>query len=147
VQTHTRPGAFAPLAELFGHGAFDPMPGSRCCAELEQSRGVRPSADAFVDARRQLVDRVCESHRGPLDRDVASAGWDRSADCKLQQAITSQLENAAFDTLDRELRALPADDARRVAWLSTGSFSSLRLVIGSFPPNRLETIRGNPATN
>jgi hypothetical protein len=63
-------------------------------------------------------------HSGPLDAAYIYADRNRSAEQRLQRAMTNQIELATRDALDIDIRALPHADPRREAWLSTDSFSS-----------------------
>jgi hypothetical protein len=71
---------------------------------------------------------------GPLSASAADAG--RGAPEKLQKAITEQIEAVERADFHRDVMELPADDPRRVAWLSCNVISTQW--VGSWPTHALE---------
>ena len=77
-------------------------------------------ATSFLVAWQHMQGEVGDTE-GPLAQPVQAAGARQD---KLQKAITRQRERVRFQHLDVDLRALPADDVRRCAWVNLDRFST-----------------------
>ena len=113
----SRGGVFAQLAPAFGPGAFDEG-GGRLAYWLE--RGYSNEPVQFEAAWRRMQ-ALADDVAGPLALPAATAGAEPARG--LQHAITTQLEHAAFQRLQRRVAALPDCKARR-AFLEADENSS-----------------------
>ena len=87
-------------------------------------------ATSFLVAWQHMQGEVGDTE-GPLAQPVQAAGARQD---KLQKAITRQRERVRFQQLDVDLRALPADDVRRCAWVNLDPFSTSPLAVGKKVP-------------
>ena len=115
----TRPGFMPGLAAALGHDAFNPGSEESRFAPLLGS-GL-PSGNAFSRAWTSMQAEVGDSE-GPLQANAQAAGV---GIVKLQKALTRQREQRRFQSLDVSIRALPAGDMRRAAWLNLDRFSTV----------------------
>ena len=81
-----------------------------------------PLAHALASHWTALQGEVGDSVAGPLREPARAAG----AGCaKVQRSLTAQREQVRFQALDVEIRALPAEDMRRAAWVNVDRFSTV----------------------
>ena len=109
------------LEPLFGAGAFD-QHGHRLSRFLD---GPSPTAARYDDLWYH-ISQAYGHHMGapPTDGSLASARGQLGADGsqKLQHRLTVQLEDAAYHSLDDQLRSLPHCQIRH-AWLQLDALS------------------------
>lgn len=115
------PGFFPGLATAFGRGAFD-AGGHRLQQYLA---GTLPSSLHFMQAWQGMTAEVLASGTtGPLEQTADQAGAGRSAETRLQRAITQQRERYRCAQLDGTMLSLPHGDTRREAWQQCDTYTS-----------------------
>lgn len=120
AQGGLRQGFLPALASVLGARSFD-AGGEACRFDVFLASGS-PLAHALLTQWAALQHEVGGRAEGPLLEPVRAAGANVS---KLQRAITEQRERVQFQALDVELRALPAEDMRRAAWVNLDRFSTV----------------------
>ena len=114
------PGIFQlpTLEARYGAGSFDDG------NEATRWRGTFASGCRLASTMQELITALQVETDNPSDGVLGTAA-EAFGSCggKIQKAITSQRENNRFDSLDETFMALPGDDARRRAWLSTSRLS------------------------
>eukprot|EP00973_Karenia_brevis_P089769 12399374-Karenia_brevis.AAC.1 len=112
------PGFMPQLAPLLGTGSFDIGFESSRFARLLS--GAVPLAgqlrDVWTGLRAEVDDSSCF-----LNQPAQCAGSESS---HIQKDITRLRERARFQRLDVSIRALPASDFRRAAWVNMDAFST-----------------------
>lgn len=118
------------LAPMLGDTSFDAGNESRRFTHLfaTDSRLGTSLAWNWAFMQREVGDRP----DGVLQVNAAGAG---GMSKNLQGDITLQREAVRFQALDVRIRALPANDVRRVCWLSLDSFSTAW--VSSWPKQEL----------
>ena len=100
-----------------------------------------PTAAAFLESWEHLQGFVTDAYwtitDGPLEQPASRAGADRSANDRLQNIITAQIEQEQCDRLHRDLADLVAEDPRREAWFAVDSLSSQWVSAWPAPKHRL----------
>ena len=113
-------GFMPSLRGLLGEGSFDEGNEEFRFHGLLAS-GV-PSANVFLSQWEAMRQEVGPVDDGPLSQPARAAG---AGVGKMQRSLTRQREQVRFQTLDVEIRALPAGDMRRAAWVNLNRFSTV----------------------
>eukprot|EP00973_Karenia_brevis_P041088 5685770-Karenia_brevis.AAC.1 len=127
VHGERRAGFLPPLLPLLGAGSFDDAPESRWLSHMVGSR-ARLGTE-FKSTWELLQREVVEPTPGTaLSHSAGCAGRHTY---RVQASLTRARERHVFNQLDAQIRVLPHDDARRLAWMNLDHYSTAW--VGSWP--------------